>query len=305
MNSDSPIFASFPVCKLRLEREDQTDQALVHLHNALGMVDRGELLEHLLVAPPKGSAQSTEGLDDGYGLDNLTYDLNMLRQFMRTAVELMAVGISTRAQKLIVFIEKALTSLSAKRIVTHYKSELYLPTPAVQKLKTVVEKDIPNVWCQLAGAYEATEAHEKALAAYKSSLGICADHAVSLRAYARLTRSEFPAEVVHARALLKAHFDSLVGEFAGLRVQQGDGHAVSGSGGSSSNNLTAAISSAGQESAKKRAPKRKSDASTTAAAGALESLRQSLQSHVSQTPSLPVDSEILLLSRSFVIYICI
>jgi len=268
------------VCKLRLEREDQTDQALVHLHNALGMVDRGELLEHLLLPPPR----SHDGLDDGYGLENLTYDLNMLRQFMRTAVELMAVGISTRAQKLIVFIEKALKCLSAKHIVTHYKSELYLPTPAVQKLKTVVEKDIPNVWCQLAGAYEATEAHGKALAAYKSSLAICADHAVSLRAYARLTRNEFPAEVAHARALLKAHFDSLVGEFAGLRVQQGDGHGASGSGGSggsSSNNLSAAISSAGQESAKKRAPKRKSDASTTAAAGALESLRHSLQNHAS------------------------
>ncbi len=294
------------VCKLRLQVDSETDQAVKTLKTALQLVDQGELLPHLLQPPQTDSSYGNEiGAEDSYSLEDLVPDLDALRQFTRTAIELAAVGINTRAQKLVVFVEKALTTLCTKYIVVNYKKELHLPSASVARLKTIVERDIPNIWCSLAGLYETMEAGEKALKAYKSALLICADHAVSLRAYAHLSRMDFPNEVPHAQALLKAHFDALVGEFGSLRTQQHGALVQETSASASAVDQNASVnasstSGAGQESAKKRAYKRKSDPNlaTTGAPGSVESrsqaldtLQRSLRSHVSQTPALPVEEE--------------
>ena len=293
------------MCKLRLQVDSETDQAVKTLKTALQLVDQGELLPHLLQPPPADSSYGSEiGAEDNYSLEDLVPDLDALRQFTRTAIELAAVGINTRAQKLIVFVEKALTNLCTKYIVVNYKKELHLPSASVARLKTIVERDIPNIWCSLAGLYESMEANEKALKAYKSALLICADHAVSLRAYAHLSRLDFPNEVPHAQALLKAHFDTLVGEFGSLRTQQLGGlvqEAVASANAGDPNSSTnvSASAGAGPESAKKRAYKRKSDPSLTAPtegsaesrSQALDTLQRSLQSHISQTPALPVEDD--------------
>ena len=291
---------------MRLQVDSETDQAVKTLKTALQLVDQGELLSHLLHPPPADSSYGSEiGAEDNYSLEDLVPDLDALRQFTRTAIELAAVGINTRAQKLIVFVEKALTNLCTKYIVVNYKKELHLPSASVARLKTIVERDIPNIWCSLAGLYESMEANEKALKAYKSALLICADHAVSLRAYAHLSRLDFPDEVPHAQALLKAHFDTLVGEFGSLRTQQHgalvqDAVASANAVDPNSSTNVSGSAGAGPESAKKRSYKRKSDPNliTTTTEGsaesrsqALDTLQRSLRSHISQTPALPVEED--------------
>lgn len=189
------------------------------MKNILQLVDQGELLPHL-----KAPANQNSGYfdaDNDYSLDHLSTDLDLLRQLMRTAIELVAVGMVTRSQKLISFIEESLKAIAGKPLVQSDCVDRTSYSPSAITLRAKVDKEIPSLWCQLAGTYESLELPDKALRCYLASLNMCAHHPVSLQKYARLARSDFPGEVKRASQLLQEHFTLLVSEFQTLRQHHG------------------------------------------------------------------------------------
>lgn len=161
-----------------------------------------------------------------YILEALSDDVDLLRQLTRTAVELVNIGVNTRAQKLMSFLDTCLRSVGRKQIVlqgAEGSEALGLTAAERAALKAKVTRDIPQLWCQLAASYEALEKPEQSIAAYKSALAICANHAGALMEYARLARTLFPAEVGAARELLARHVVVLVREFEEQRQAQAGG----------------------------------------------------------------------------------
>lgn len=232
----------FTVCKLRLEQEVQTEEALGILKNVLTLVDQGDLLPHLKApSQPKAVAKDGRGAEEEeeeevYTQDHLTADLDLLRQLMRTTIELVAVGMVTRSQKLISFVESSLQSIAEKPLVQGEQVDRTSYSLSAIALRAKVDKELPSLWCQLAGTYESLELPDKALRCYQASLTMCANHAVSLREFARLAHADFPGEVPNASELLKAHFEYLVEEFQTLRQQHGGevGASAGASGGAAS-----------------------------------------------------------------------
>jgi hypothetical protein len=254
------------VCKFRQESDAAIAEAMSMLKNVFALVDQGDLLSHLLVDSSGGGgggARSAASADEEYSpedsadvyiLEALSDDLDLLRQLTRTAVELVNIGVNTRAQKLLTFLDTCLRSIGRKQIVlqsAEAPSSLGITAAERVTLKGMVTRDIPQLRCQLAASYEALDKPEQAIAAYKSALSICANHAGALMEYARLSRTLFPAEVGAAKELLARHVAVLVREFEEQRHAQAGGPGssdaagagVSSSGGAPGGKFFAQISS--------------------------------------------------------------
>jgi tetratricopeptide (TPR) repeat protein len=220
------------VCKFRQEQDGPIAEAMNMLKQVFVLLDQGELLPHLLTGTSSSNGGGRTGAGsmdtdslDAYIVESLCDDLDLLKQLMRTALELVRIGANTRAQKVLTFLETCLHSLSRKQIVSqHADPALDMSASERALLRSKVERDIPSLWCQLASACETLGRPAQALAAYQAALQINAHHAVSLTEYAHLARTErAPADVAAVRALLQQHIEARIKEFADLKSEQQGG----------------------------------------------------------------------------------
>ena len=178
---------------------------------------------------------------DAYILETLIEDIELLKQIMRIITELVYLGIYSRAQKFITFIDKCLHAINKKEIIQkanqHNINELYLKYNECIKLKSIINQSLPQLWCQLAETYQIQSKYTETLKCYQTILTTSCHHAGTLTSYSQFVYEYNKEYIPHAQQLLYEHFTVLCSEFAGLYGEiRPEGRATStdsGSGGTS------------------------------------------------------------------------
>jgi len=179
----------YAISKLNLEDDKEAALAIRLLKPILQAVDQREVLTHLIDTDERE-------MHELYSVDELTHDMVLLRQFMRTALQLIAIGMHTRASKLLAFISQCMTTICSEQLITAYgagdmkegsrnsNNKMYILNHP--DLSSTRQLTVPRILCQLASAWESMSQCDEAIAAYHLALTVNPSHVISLREYARV-----------------------------------------------------------------------------------------------------------------------
>jgi tetratricopeptide (TPR) repeat protein len=188
----------YAISKLHLDDDKEAAVAIRLLKPILQAVDQKEVLSHLLIGDDGGD---NDGDDDDaldrqmayeYSVEELLHDMMLLRQFMRTALQLIAIGMHTRASKLLAFITQCLTTLCSQELVSNNSTGMKKRPNSLSiilthpDLSNTHQMTVPRILCQLANAWESLSQVDEAIAAYHLALSVNPSHVLSLREYARV-----------------------------------------------------------------------------------------------------------------------
>ena len=187
----------YAISKLHLDDDKEAALAIRLLKPILQAVDQKEVLSHLLI----DVVVDDDGDDDAaldhqmayeYSVEELLHDMVLLRQFMRTALQLIAIGMHTRASKLLAFITQCLTTLCSQELVSNNSTGMKKRPNSLSiilthpDLSNTRQMTVPRILCQLANAWESLSQIDEAIAAYHLALSVNPSHVLSLREYARV-----------------------------------------------------------------------------------------------------------------------
>jgi len=185
----------YAISKLHLDDDKEAALAICLLKPILQAVDQKKVLSHLLIDVDDDD-DDDDALDHQmayeYSVEELLHDMVLLRQFMRTALQLIAIGMHTRASKLLTFITQCLTTLCSQELVSNNSTgkkkipnslSIILTHPDLSNTRQMT---VPHILCQLANAWDSLSQIDEAIAAYHLALSVNPSHVLSLREYARV-----------------------------------------------------------------------------------------------------------------------
>ena len=185
----------YAISKLHLDDDKEAALAIRLLKPILQAVDQKEVLSHLLidVVDDDDDVALDHQMAYEYSVKELLHDMVLLRQFMRTALQLIAIGMHTRASKLLAFITQCLNTLCSQELVSNNSTRMkkkrqnslsiILTHPDLSNTRQMT---VPRILCQLANAWESLSQIDEDIAAYHLALSVNPSHVLSLREYARV-----------------------------------------------------------------------------------------------------------------------
>jgi len=183
----------YAISKLHLDDDKEAALAIRLLKPILQAVDQKEVLSHLLIdVDDDDDAILDHQMAYEYSVEELLHDMVLLRQFMRTALQLIAIGMHTRASKLLTFITQCLTTLCSQELVSNNITGMKKRQNSLSiilthpDLSNTRQMTVPRILCQLANAWESLSQIDEAIAAYHLALSVNPSHVLSLREYARV-----------------------------------------------------------------------------------------------------------------------